>query len=213
MAKTKTTPRHSKVLNTQQKEIFIAKGFTKALLNAVISAGWDKLDIDNYILRYNHVNNKKIPIPTLTSGMLQEIERRKRANLRAAGKASTGTAPGTSGGAGVGAQKSTPADGGVKKPHRYRPGTVALREIRRYQKSTELLIRKLPFQRLVREIAQDIKTDLRFQSSAIMALQEASEAYLVGLFEDTNLCAIHAKRVTIMPRDIQLARRIRGERA
>ncbi|XP_033116239.1 histone H3-like centromeric protein CSE4 [Anneissia japonica] len=111
------------------------------------------------------------------------------------------------------ARKSAPATGGVKKPHRYRPGTVALREIRRYQKSTELLIRKLPFQRLVREIAQDFKTDLRFQSSAAMALQEASEAYLVGLFEDTNLCAIHAKRVTIMPKDIQLARRIRGERA
>lgn len=113
------------------------------------------------------------------------------------------------------ARKSAPASttGGIKKPHRYRPGTVALREIRRYQKSTELLIRKLPFQRLVREIAQDFKTDLRFQSSAIGALQEAAEAYLVGLFEDTNLCAIHAKRVTIMPRDIQLARRIRGERS
>ncbi|CAG0904744.1 unnamed protein product [Cyprideis torosa] len=91
------------------------------------------------------------------------------------------------------ARKSAPATGGVKKPHRYRPGTVALREIRRYQKSTELLIRKLPFQRLVREIAQDFKTDLRFQGSAVMALQEASEAYLVSLFEDTNLCAIHAK--------------------
>lgn len=114
-------------------------------------------------------------------------------------------------------------------------------EIRKYQKSTELLIRKLPFQRLVREIAQDFKvyllfpkvcqivvddlfmnvvlisvflqTDLRFQSHAVLALQEAAEAYLVGLFEDTNLCAIHAKRVTIMPKDIQLARRIRGERA
>ncbi|RLM91578.1 hypothetical protein C2845_PM08G04950 [Panicum miliaceum] len=108
---------------------------------------------------------------------------------------------------------SAPATGGVKKPHRFRPGTVALREIRKYQKSTELLIRKLPFQRLVREIAQDFKTDLRFQSSAVAALQEAAEAYLVGLFEDTNLCAIHAKRVTIMPKDIQLARRIRGERA
>ncbi|XP_055836844.1 histone H3-like [Episyrphus balteatus] len=114
------------------------------------------------------------------------------------------------------ARKSAPATGGVKKPHRYRPGTVALREIRRYQKSTELLIRKLPFQRLVREIAQDFKTDLRFQSSAVMALQEASEAYLVGLFEDTNLCAIHAKRrdfLLISTKDIQLARRIRGERA
>ena len=127
------------------------------------------------------------------------------------------------------ARKSAPATGGVKKPHRYRPGTVALREIRRYQKSTELLIRKLPFQRLVREIAQDFKRDLRFQYAAIGALQvkivvypkhsslcyviqEASEAYLVGLFEDTNLCAIHAKRVTIMPKDLQLARRLRGER-
>ena len=98
------------------------------------------------------------------------------------------------------------------KPHRFRPGTVALREIRKFQKTTDLLIRKLPFQRLVREIAQDFKTDLMWQSGAILALQEASEAYLVGLFEDTNLCAIHAKRVTILPKDIQLARRIRGER-
>uniref|UniRef100_A0A8C5LF56 Histone H3.3-like n=1 Tax=Jaculus jaculus TaxID=51337 RepID=A0A8C5LF56_JACJA len=105
--------------------------------------------------------------------------------------------------------KSAPSTGGVKKPHPSRPGTVALGEIRCYQKSTELLIRKLPFQRLVREIAQDFKTDLRFQSAAIGTLQEASEAYLV----DTNLCAIHAKRVTIMPKDIQLARCILGQRA
>ena len=112
-----------------------------------------------------------------------------------------------------GARKSTAPSGGIKKAHRFRPGTVALREIRRYQKSTELLIRKLPFQRLVREIAQEHKVDLRFQSAAIAALQEAAEAYLVGLFEDTNLCAIHAKRVTIFPRDMQLARRIRGERS
>ncbi|KAK0407069.1 hypothetical protein QR680_018978 [Steinernema hermaphroditum] len=111
------------------------------------------------------------------------------------------------------ARKTAPPPvGGIKKPRRFRPGTIALREIRKYQKSTDLLLRKLPFQRLVREIAQDFKTDLRFQSSAVLALQEAAEAYLVGIFEDTNLCAIHAKRVTIMPRDIQLARRIRGER-
>merc|ERR1719359_82727 len=100
----------------------------------------------------------------------------------------------------------------IKKPHRYRPGVVALREIRKYQKSTELLLRKLPFQRLVRDIAYDYKTDCKFQSQAILALQEAAEAFLVGLFEDTNLCAIHAKRVTIMPKDIQLARRLRGEK-
>ena len=109
------------------------------------------------------------------------------------------------------ARKSAPVDMGLKKPHRYRPGTVALREIRKFQKSTELLIRKLPFQRLIREIAGQFKSDLRFQSQAVLALQEAAEAYLVGLFEDTNLCAIHAKRVTIMPKDMQLARRIRGE--
>ena len=110
------------------------------------------------------------------------------------------------------ARKSAPATGGVKKPHRYRPGTVALREIRRYQKSTDHLISKLPFQRLVKEIAQDFKSDLRYQSTSLLAIQEASEAYLVGLSEDVNLCAIHAKRVTIMPKDVQLARRIRGER-
>ena len=110
-------------------------------------------------------------------------------------------------------RKSAPTQGGVKKPHRYRPGTVALREIRRYQKSTDLLIRKYPFQLLVREVAQDFNKDLRFASTSMLALQEASESYLVRLFEDTHLCAIHAKRVTIMPRDIQLARRIRGERA
>ena len=113
-----------------------------------------------------------------------------------------------------GGGKTLPASQqGMKKPRRYRPGTVALREIWRYQKSTELLIRKLPFQRLVREIAQDLgKMSVHFQSGAIMALQEASEAYLVGLLEDSNLCAVHVKRVTIMPKDIQLARRIRGER-
>lgn len=101
--------------------------------------------------------------------------------------------------------------GGIKKPHRYRPGTVALREIRKYQKSTELLIPKVPFQRLVREISQDCRADLRFQSTALMALHEAAEAFLVGLFEDANMCALHAKRVTIMPKDIVLARKIRGQ--
>jgi histone H3 len=99
------------------------------------------------------------------------------------------------------------------KTRRYRPGTVALREIRRYQKATDLLIRKAPFQRLVREIAQDMKKDVRIQSTALLALQEAAEMHLIQLFEDANLCALHAKRVTVMTRDIQLARRIRGERS
>nr|XP_036234248.1 histone H3-like centromeric protein CSE4 [Bactrocera oleae] len=144
---------------------------------------------------------------------LKKCNKKKMARTKQTARKSTGGKAPRKQLATKAARKSAPATGGVKKPHRYRPGTVALREIRRYQKSTELLIRKLPFQRLVREIAQDFKTDLRFQSSAVMALQEASEAYLVGLFEDTNLCAIHAKRVTIMPKDIQLARRIRGERA
>ena len=98
--------------------------------------------------------------------------------------------------------------GGVKKPHRFRPGTVALREIRRYQKSYDLLIRKIPFQRVVREIAQTIQSDLRFQSLAILALQEAAEDYLVRMFEQVNLCAIHGGRVTIKAKDILLWRRV-----
>lgn len=101
---------------------------------------------------------------------------------------------------------------GSKRAHRWRPGTVALREIRKYQKGTELLIRKAPFQRLVRELATSQKEGLRFQSSAVLAIQEASESYMISLLADTNLCAIHAQRVTIMPRDIKLARRLRGER-
>ena len=103
------------------------------------------------------------------------------------------------------------AAGGVKKTRRFRPGTVALRDIRKYQKSFALLIQKLPFQRLVCEVAQDYKAELFFQIAAVHALQEASEAYLISLFEDVNLCALHAKRVTIMLKDMQLARRIRGD--
>ncbi|KAH7914203.1 histone-fold-containing protein [Hygrophoropsis aurantiaca] len=126
-----------------------------------------------------------------------------------------------SGSRGKGPRQSDAAEeeGHKRKKRRYRPGTLALREIRRYQRSTDLLIRRLPFSRVVREIALDMMTDtnsfsgdtgLRWQSSALLALQEATEAFLVHLFEDANLCAIHAKRVTIMQRDIQLARRIRG---
>jgi len=142
---------------------------------------------------------------------------------KATARKSTGAGPvrsnvgGSRGGGGRGSGRGGDAEPRQKK--RFRPGTVALREIRRYQKSTDLLIRKLPFSRVVREIALDLTTDmndystsaLRWQSSAILALQEATEAFLVHLFEDANLCAIHAKRVTLMQRDIQLARRIRGQ--
>ena len=189
----KPTPKKSRHRLSKEKEVvFVNNGFTLALQHAVIARGWDQKDIEDFIIMYNHNNRCKIPVPTLTKGIQQEIEWQKRASQRnpAAG----------AGRSDIPAQKSTPAavEGGVKKPHRYRPGTVALHEIRRYQKSTELLIRKLPFQCLVREITQD----LRFQSAAIIALQEASKAYLAGLFEDSNLCAIHAKQVTIMPKDI-----------
>jgi histone H3 len=109
-----------------------------------------------------------------------------------------------------------PVQGTVKKSHRYRPGTVALREIRRYQKSTELLIPKLPFSKLVREIAEEVNptnSKLQFQAGALVALQESAENYLVKLFEDANMASIHSKRVTVMPKDMQLARRLRGEQA
>merc|ERR1712085_150223 len=91
-------------------------------------------------------------------------------------------------------------------------GNRCFKRNQKISKSTDLLIRKLPFQRIVKDIAHESRPEVRFQSSALMALQEAAEAYLVGLFEDTNLCAIHARRVTIMVRDMQLARRIRGEK-
>ena len=292
---TKRARRH---LTKRQKEIFVQYGFSKALLGEVISAGWDQVDINNYVLYYNSQVETTLAVrsPGLDMSMKQTINAIIRTRLQAQEEEpeeeeeiglitpsnpkgpSTGEPPEpdpamlppgprkTVGGqpkpstsaqqrlkpkkpsaqsvkeaqaelkrilaekreekrkkaaarmAKKGSQKAP--KGGVKKRYRYRPGTVALKQIRQYQKSRDLLIRKLPFQRLVREIACDsevIKSPLcgkiRFQSAAIMALQEAAEAYLVGLFEDTNLCAIHAKRVTIMPKDIQLARRIRGERA
>ena len=100
----------------------------------------------------------------------------------------------------------------AKPKRKYRPGTLALREIQRYQRSMDLLIQKLLFMRLVQEIGQQFLTGIKFQGTAVMALQEASEAYLISLFEDSNLCTIHAKHCTIMPKDMQLACRIRGER-
>ena len=105
------------------------------------------------------------------------------------------------------------AKGKVRKPpRRFRPGTVALRQIRKYQKSTELLIRKLPFQRLVREVMYNLDrtgVGYRIQSTALLAMQEAAEAYLVNMFADVQVCALHGRRVTIMPKDIQLWKRMR----
>ena len=290
---TKRARRH---LTKRQKEIFVQYGFSKALLGEVIGAGWDQVDINNYVLYYNSQVETTLAVrsPGLDMSMKQTINAIIRTKLQAQEQEeeeeiglitptnpkgpSTGEPsepnpgmlpPGPRKTIGGQPKPSTSAQqrlkpkkpsaqsvkeaqaelkrilaekreekrkkaaarmakkggqkapkGGVKKRYRYRPGTVALKQIRQYQKSTELLIRKLPFQRLVREIASDsgvIKSPLcgkvRFQSAAVMALQEAAEAYLIGLFEDTNLCAIHARRVTIMPKDIQLARRIRGERA
>ena len=289
---TKRARRH---LTKRQKEIFVQYGFSKALLAEVIGAGWDQVDINNYVLYYNSQVETTLAVrsPGLDMSMKQTINAIIRTKLQAQEQEeeeiglitpttlkgpSTGEPsepnpgmlpPGPRKTIGGQPKPSTSAQqrlkpkkpsaqsvkeaqaelkrilaekreeerkkaaarmakkggqkapkGGVRKRYRYRPGTVALKQIRQYQKSTELLIRKLPFQRLVREIASDsevIKSPLcgkvRFQSAAIMALQEATEAYLVGLFEDSNLFAIHARRVTIMPKDIQLARRIRGERA
>ena len=104
------------------------------------------------------------------------------------------------------------AEGDAKKNRRFKAGTVALREIKRYQKSMDNLLPRASFMRLVKHIATDMDHQLRFQSQAIQALQEATEAYIVALFEDTNLCAIHAKRQTVMKKDMELARRIRGDR-
>jgi histone H3 len=102
----------------------------------------------------------------------------------------------------------------VRKPHRWRPGTVALREIRKYQRSTNLLLRKLPFQRMIREVASRYKSKetIRFQASAIEAIQEASENYLTNLFQDGNLLALHASRVTVQPEDLRLAHRLLTQR-
>ena len=96
--------------------------------------------------------------------------------------------------------------------NRARPGTIALREIRKYQRQTELILPKHPFQRIVRDVSKGVNGDVRFQSQALLAIQEAAEAFMTNLFEDANLCALHANRVTLMPKDISLARRIRGER-
>ena len=176
---------------------------TSKLTAACVDLGWTQVDMKTYAKEHYHLVNQ------FTANMVGDSE----PDIPQPGDLEWLTShPAV---AGTGKTPRTQVQVGQKKrrPRRYRPGTVALREIRRYQKSSELLIRRMPFQRLVREMAQTHNPYVRFQSGAILALQESAEAYLVGLLEDSNLCAIHAKRVTIMPKDIQLARRIRGERA
>ena len=109
-------------------------------------------------------------------------------------------------------RQSNSSRGGVKKPRRYRPGTVSLREIHRYQKSFELLIPKLNFQNLVREITREINKELRFQSTALLALQEAgpSESFLIERFADSQIAALHAGRITIKTKDMQLVCYMKG---
>ena len=147
-----------------------------------------------------------VPVATLCllfQGTLQTTMARSKDTARKAVKVAK-----------VGKKKTTKSASGVKTTkRRWHAGTVALRQVRKFQKSTNLLLRKAPFQRLVRELAGNYKDGLRFASSAVLALQEATESYIVSVLSDTNLAAIHAKRVTIMPRDLHLARRLRGERA
>ena len=170
-------------------------GMTSKLTAACVNIRWTQGNMDTYAKEHYHLVNQ------FTANMVRNKEPRvpQPGDLdwltSHPAVAGTGKAPRTQ--VHVGQKK--------RKPQKYRPGTVALREIRRYQKSSELLIQRMPFQRLVREIAQVHNPYVRFQSGAILALQESVEAYLVGLLEDSNLCAIHAKRVTIMPKDMQLA--------
>ena len=282
-------------LTKRQKEIFVQYGFGRALLGEVIGAGWDRVDINNYVLYYNSQVETTLAVrsPGLDMSMKQTINAIIRTKLQAQeqeeeeeigliaptaprgpstgkpsepspgvlppgprktiGQPGPGTgaqrrlkpkgpgaqsvreaqaelkgilAEGREGGRGKAAAKMAKRGGlkapggGVRGRCRCRPGTVALKQVRRYQKSTELLVRKLPFRRLVREIAGDSEVvgsplcgRVRFQSAAVMALREAAEAYLVGLFGDSGLCAMHARRVAVMPRGVQLARGICGERA
>ena len=178
-------------------------GVTGKLAAACMDIGWTQANVEAYAKGHYHLVNQQ------TANMVKDNEPDVPEPGDQEWLASHPTV------AGPGKAPRTQIYAGQKKrrPRRYRPGTVVLREIRRYQRSSELLIRRMPFQRLVREIAQTHNPYLRFQSGTILALQESAEAYLVGLLEDSNLCAIHAKRLTIMPKDMQLAWQIRGERA
>ena len=170
-------------------------GMTGKLAIACVDIGWTRVDMDTYAREHYHLVNQ------LTANMVKDNE----PDVPDPGDLEWLTSHPAVAGTGKAPQTQMCVGQKKRKARRYRPGTVALREIRRYQKSSELLIRRMPFQRLVREIAQVHNPYLQFQSGVILALKESAEAYLVGLLEDSNLCAIHAKRVTIMPKDMQLA--------
>ena len=167
-------------------------GMTSKLAVACVDIGWTRVDMETYAREHYHLVNQ------LMANMVKDNE----PDVPDPGDLEWLTSHPAVAGTGKAPRTQMRADQKKRKAQRYRPGTVALREIRRYQKSSELLIRRMPFQRLVREIAQVHNPYLRFQSSTILALQESTEAYLVGLLEDSNLCAIYAKRVTIMPKDM-----------
>ena len=198
LGKMKQTPRTKKSLGRVWSRYFQLYGMMSKLTAACVDLGWTQMDIKMYAKEHYHLVNQ------FTANMVRDSE----PDVPQPGNLEWLTShPAV---AGTGKAPRTHVHAGQKKLRcqRYRLGTVALREIRRYQRSSDLLIRKMPFQRLLREIAQTHNPGLRFQSGAILALQESAEAYLVGLLEDSNLCAIHAKRVTIMPKDMQLAWRI-----
>ena len=178
-------------------------GVTGKLAIACMDIGWTRTDVATYTREHYHLVNQQ------TANMVEDNE----PDVPDPGDLEWLASHPAMAGSGKAPRTQIHAGQKKRKAQRYRPGTVALREIRRYQKTSELLIRQMPFQRLVREITQVHNPYLQFQSGAILALQESAEAYLVGLLEDTNLCAIQTKRVTIMPKDMQLAWQIRGERA
>ena len=170
-------------------------GMMSKLAVACVNIGWTRVDMDTYAREHYHLVNQ------LIANMVKDNE----PDVPDPGDLEWLTSHPTVAGTGKAPRTQMRAGQKKRKARRYRPGTVALTEIRRYQKSSELLIRRMHFQRLIREIAQVHNLYVCFQSGTILALQESAEAYLVGLLEDSNLCAIHAKRVTIMPKDMQLA--------
>ena len=191
----KQTSNTKKSLGRVWFRYFQLYGVTGKLATACMDIGWTQANVEAYAKGHYHLVNQQ------TANMVKDNE----LDILEPGDQEWLASHPTVAGSGKAPRMQIYAGQKKRRPRRYRPGTVVLREIRRYQRSSELLIRRMPFQRLVREIAQTHSPYLHFQIGAILALQESAEAYLVGLLEDSNLCAIHAKRETIMPKDMQLA--------